>query len=81
MYWVRDSIAHVLLGDAEITEAEKYGHYLKYKSGENEGEVIEPKLINWREEIPWDSDNEEVQAALLSGLPGTRLRTVFQNWN
>ena len=23
VYWVRDSLAHVLLGDAEITEAEK----------------------------------------------------------
>ena len=64
VYWVRDSIAHVLLGDAEITEEEKYGHYKKYTRGENEGEVMEPKLINWKEDIPWDSDNEEVQAAL-----------------
>ena len=30
VYWVRDSIAHTLLGDAEITEEEKYGHYRKY---------------------------------------------------
>lgn len=64
VYWVRDSIAHVLLGDAEITDVEKYGHYKKYTKGENEGEVMEPKLINWKEEIPWDSDNEEVQSAL-----------------
>lgn len=64
VYWVRDSIAHVLLGEAEITEAEKNGHFRKYARGENEGEVIEPRLINWDEKIPWDSDNEEVQAAL-----------------
>lgn len=65
VYWVRDSIAHCLLGDAEITDEEKYGHYLKYdKNSEYEGEVIEPKLINWKEEIPWDSQNEEVVAAL-----------------
>ena len=64
VYWVRDSIAHTLLGDAEITDEEKFGHYLKYDRGENEGEIIEPKLINWKEKIPWDSENEEVQAAL-----------------
>ena len=64
VYWVRDSIAHVLLGEAEITEEEKYGHFLKYKRGENEGEVIEPRLINWKEKIDWGSENEEVQAAL-----------------
>lgn len=62
--WVKDSLAHVLLGEAEIEDAEKYGHYLKYKRGESEGEIIEPKLINWNEKIPWDSENEEVQEAL-----------------
>jgi gliding motility-associated lipoprotein GldK len=62
--WVRDSIAHTLLGDAQITDAEKYGHYLKYRRGDNAGEEIEPKLINWREEIPWNSTNEEVRQAL-----------------
>jgi formylglycine-generating enzyme required for sulfatase activity len=40
--WVRDSIAHTLLGDAQITDAEKYGHYMRYKKGENQGEEIEP---------------------------------------
>jgi gliding motility-associated lipoprotein GldK len=60
--WVRDSIAHVLLGNEEI--ASKYGHYLKYKKGELAGTEIEPKLINWREEIPWNSQDEEVRAVL-----------------
>lgn len=64
VYWVRDSLAHVLLGEAEITDAEKYGHYQRYTTGDNEGDLVEPRLINWKEEIPWDSQNEEVQAAL-----------------
>ena len=64
VYWVRDSIAHTLLGDAEISDMEKNGHFLKHEKGENAGEVIEPKLINWKEKIPWGSTNEEVQSAL-----------------
>ena len=65
VYWVRDSIAHYLLGNAEIEEAEeKGGHFVKYESGENEGEFVEPRIINWKEKIDWNSENEEVQAAL-----------------
>ena len=65
VYWVRDSIAHTLLGEAEIEEEEEHGgHFVKYERGENEGELVEPKLINWKEDIDWDSENEEVQAAL-----------------
>ena len=60
--WVKDSIAHVLLGEADIET--KYGHFLKHRRGENAGEVIEPRLINWKEEIPWNSTDEEVRAAL-----------------
>jgi len=64
--WVRDSIAHVLLGEAgDIDGVGKRGHYLKYGKGhESEGEVMEPKLINWDEDIPWASKNEDVTAAL-----------------
>ena len=61
VYWVRDSIAHYLLGNAEIEEAEeKGGHFVKYESGENEGEFVEPRIINWKEKIDWNSENEEV---------------------
>lgn len=69
VYWVRDSIAHCLLGDLEEDEIRgKYGHYMRYTRktayGDNEeGSVIEPKLINWKEEIPWDTkDEEEIEA-------------------
>ena len=64
VYWVRDSLAHALLGAAELSENAKDMHYQSYTSGENEGELIEPRLINWNAKIPWDSQDEEVQAAL-----------------
>jgi formylglycine-generating enzyme required for sulfatase activity len=60
--WVRDSIAHVLLGEAEVEEDNQ--HFKKYKRGENEGEVIEPRLINWNTPIDWDSKDEEYQQVL-----------------
>jgi len=60
--WVRDSIAHILLGEADIET--KYGHFMKHRKGEDAGELIEPRLINWREEIPWTSTDEEVRDAL-----------------
>ena len=60
--WVRDSIAHVLLGEAEVEEDNQ--HFKKYKKGENEGEVIEPRLINWNTPIDWDSKDEEYQQVL-----------------
>ena len=44
--WVRDSIAHRILGDAGIE-----GHLIE----EDEyGNFIEPALINWKEKIRWD---------------------------
>lgn len=60
--WVRDSIAHTLLGKA-LDEAENE-HFLKYEDGENQGEVINPNFINWAEEIDWNSDNEDYRNAL-----------------
>ncbi|MCL2132005.1 MAG: SUMF1/EgtB/PvdO family nonheme iron enzyme [Lentimicrobiaceae bacterium] len=61
--WVRDSIAHILL--AEQYEDDKVSHYvLAPKGSENEGEPIEPKLINWKAKIDWKSTNEEYRAVL-----------------
>ena len=62
VYWVRDSIAHVLLGEADIET--KHGHFLKHKKGESAGDIIEPRLINWKEDIPWNSTDEDVRTAL-----------------
>ncbi len=61
--WVRDSIAHVLLGEAEVEDENE--HFLKYGKGhEEEGEPVEPRLINWKTKIDWNSQNEEYAAAL-----------------
>ena len=61
--WVRDSIAHVLLGEAEVEE--ENDHFVKYGRGhEEEGEIMEPRFINWDTKIDWNSDNEEYKAAL-----------------
>ena len=77
--WVRDSIAHVLLGEAEVEEDNQ--HFKKYKKGENEGEVIEPRLINWNTPIDWDSKDEEYQqvlANLYSSRPATNAITTIR---
>ena len=61
--WVRDSITHVLL--AENFEDDKVSHYvLAPKGSENEGEPVEPKFINWKAKIDWNSTNEEYRSVL-----------------
>jgi len=61
--WVRDSIAHILL--ANNFEDDKVSHYiLAGKGSENEGEPVEPKVINWKAKIDWNSKNEEYRAVL-----------------
>ncbi|MDR0368128.1 MAG: SUMF1/EgtB/PvdO family nonheme iron enzyme [Bacteroidales bacterium] len=65
VYWVRDSIAHILLGDANLDEEGEYAHFVTYGKGhEEEGEPVEPRLINWKTKIDWSSTNEEYRAAL-----------------
>lgn len=51
VYWVRDSILRTKLGEAEIDG------YEYYKVDEN-GDVTDPPVINWEEEI--DLENEEI---------------------
>ncbi|MCF8296710.1 MAG: formylglycine-generating enzyme family protein [Saprospiraceae bacterium] len=61
--WVRDSIAHVLLGEAD--DPEQLGeHYRSDKNGDpiEFGDPDPYYLIDWRESIEWD--NEEVQLIL-----------------
>ncbi|MDR2408686.1 MAG: SUMF1/EgtB/PvdO family nonheme iron enzyme [Bacteroidales bacterium] len=65
VYWVRDSIAHILLGNAGLEDEEEYAHFVTYGKGhESEGEPVEPRLINWKTKIDWNSTNEEYRAAL-----------------
>jgi formylglycine-generating enzyme required for sulfatase activity len=63
--WVRDSIAHILLGNAGLEDEDEYAHFVTYGKGhESEGEPVEPRLINWKTKIDWNSTNEEYRAAL-----------------
>lgn len=50
VHWVRDSIAHVTLGEGGIE-----GHLIE----ENQyGEMYDPPKINWKEKIRWDGEEE-----------------------
>ena len=60
--WVRDSLAHHFLG-RQLDESENE-HFLKHKKGDNEGDFIEPILINWKEKIDWENPDEDYQEAL-----------------
>ncbi|MDR1181992.1 MAG: SUMF1/EgtB/PvdO family nonheme iron enzyme [Bacteroidales bacterium] len=63
--WVRDSIAHILLGNAGLEDEDEYAHFVTYGKGhEEEGEPVEPRLINWKTKIDWNSTNAEYRAAL-----------------
>ena len=46
VYWVRDSIAHVKLGESGKDEF--------MISQDDNGEQIDPPFVNWDEEVPWE---------------------------
>jgi sulfatase modifying factor 1 len=50
VYWVRDSIAHRVLGDEGLED-----HFI---TEDFYGEEIDPPIINWYERIIWDGDEE-----------------------
>ena len=56
VYWVRDSIAHRLLGEAggddHLTKTDEYG------------QDLEPPTINWRTKIKWGNLSEEERSTL-----------------
>lgn len=55
--WVRDSIAHTLLGQAQNPE-ELGEHFISDRDGNviDYGNQMPYNLINWREEIRWDEE-------------------------
>ncbi|MFT4660750.1 MAG: sulfatase modifying factor 1 [Patiriisocius sp.] len=55
VYWVKDSIAHTILGDADIGE-----HLI---TEDAYGEDLDPPLINWDERIEWDGEEEREELA------------------
>jgi sulfatase modifying factor 1 len=50
VYWVRDSIAHRILGEADIGE-----HVFEEDAY---GEDLDPPIINWSERINWNGEEE-----------------------
>jgi len=65
VYWVRDSIAHILLGNAGVDGEAENAHFVVYGKGhEDAGSPVEPRLINWKTKIDWNSTNPEYRAAL-----------------
>lgn len=61
VHWVRDSIAHTILG--ELDEPDLYGNH--FKTDRRTGEVLEYgqdyiyRIINWDEDIKWDGYDED----------------------
>ncbi len=57
VYWVRDSIARTLLGEIRPDD------YL-IQENEKTGEIYEPPHLNWKTELEWNSDDQEIRDAL-----------------
>ena len=86
VYWVRDSIAHILLGNAGLDNEEENAHFVTYgKKHEEAGNPVEPRLINWKTKIDWNSTNDEYRAALepIVGSPvsGNERYYHYTGWN
>jgi gliding motility-associated lipoprotein GldK len=58
VYWVRDSIARWMLYDNGITEPA----YILTET--RDGDIIDPPLVNWDEDVPWDTDDQAIKDAL-----------------
>jgi len=55
--WVKDSIARTILGDVRPDE------YL-IEENVKTGEVYDPPYLNWKTDIEWDSEDQDVRDAL-----------------
>lgn len=55
--WVRDSIARTILGDVNPEE------YLIEENSKT-GEVYDPPYLNWKTDIDWNSEDQDVRDAL-----------------
>lgn len=57
VYWVRDSIARTILGDVRPED------FLIEENPET-GEIYDPPYLNWKTEIEWNSEDQDVRDAL-----------------
>ncbi|MCD4724474.1 MAG: formylglycine-generating enzyme family protein [Bacteroidales bacterium] len=58
VFWVRDSIARWMLYDNGITDPP----YIRTET--KKGQIIDPPMVNWEEDVPWDSDDQAIKDAL-----------------
>ncbi len=57
VYWVRDSIARTMLGDVRPDE-------FLIEENPKTGEVYDPPYLNWKTDIEWNSEDQDVRDAL-----------------
>ncbi|MDP4265811.1 MAG: SUMF1/EgtB/PvdO family nonheme iron enzyme [Bacteroidota bacterium] len=57
VFWVKDSLAHKILGDAGMED-----HLIKINSVTQE--ELDPPYLNWETELDWSGEKEEVRTAL-----------------
>lgn len=57
VYWVRDSIARTILGDVNPEE------YLIEENSKT-GEVYDPPYLNWKTDIDWNSEDQDIRDAI-----------------
>jgi gliding motility-associated lipoprotein GldK len=57
VYWVKDSLAHKILGDAGMED-----HLIKINSVTQE--ELDPPYLNWETEIDWSGQVQEIREAL-----------------
>lgn len=57
VFWVRDSIARTMLGDVRPEE-------FLIEENEKTGEIYDPPYLNWKTEIEWNSEDQDVRDML-----------------
>ena len=57
VHWVRDSIARTILGDVNPEE-------FLIEENPKTGEVYDPPYLNWKTDIDWRSEDQDVRDAL-----------------
>ncbi|NOX86921.1 MAG: SUMF1/EgtB/PvdO family nonheme iron enzyme [Chlorobi bacterium] len=57
VFWVRDSIARTMLGDVRPDE-------FLIEENPKTGEVYDPPYLNWKTDIEWNSEDQDVRDAL-----------------
>ncbi len=57
VFWVRDSIARTILGDVNPEE-------FLIEENEKTGEIFDPPFLNWKTDIDWNSEDQDIRDAI-----------------